>query len=160
MTDPVRVGVVGLGYWGPNLARNFDRLPGAELHWICDRSGEARERGFDEALLVTPHGHVLEAPTSSIFYLAGDGALYTPPLDEHILASITRDLVLRLADAQERAVTADEFVDVPEAFLVSTTREVQPVSAIESRELTAPGERTRAAAAAIRSHIQAALGAD
>ena len=68
--------------------------------------------------------------------------------------------MLRLTDAQERAVTADEFVDVPEAFLVSTTREVQPVSAIESRELTAPGERTRAAAAAIRSHIQAALGAD
>ena len=120
----------------------------------------ARERGFDEALLVTPHGRVLEAPTSSIFYLAGDGALCTPPLDEHILASITRDLVLRLTDAQERAVTADEFVDVPEAFLVSTTREVQPVSAIESRELTAPGERTRAAAAAVRSHIQAALGAD
>jgi predicted dehydrogenase len=40
----VRVGVVGLGYWGPNLARNFDRLPGAELAWLCDSSAEARER--------------------------------------------------------------------------------------------------------------------
>ena len=40
---PVRVGVVGLGYWGPNLARNFDRLPGAELRWICDGSAEALE---------------------------------------------------------------------------------------------------------------------
>jgi predicted dehydrogenase len=39
-----RIGVVGLGYWGPNLARNFDRLPGAELRWICDQSEEARER--------------------------------------------------------------------------------------------------------------------
>jgi predicted dehydrogenase len=38
------VGVVGLGYWGPNLARNFDRLPGAELAWLCDTSDEARER--------------------------------------------------------------------------------------------------------------------
>jgi predicted dehydrogenase len=38
------VGVVGLGYWGPNLARNFDRLPGAELTWLCDASGEALER--------------------------------------------------------------------------------------------------------------------
>jgi predicted dehydrogenase len=38
------VGVVGLGYWGPNLARNFDRLPGAELTWLCDASGEAVER--------------------------------------------------------------------------------------------------------------------
>jgi predicted dehydrogenase len=39
-----RIGVVGLGYWGPNLARNFDGLPGAELRWICDQSQEARER--------------------------------------------------------------------------------------------------------------------
>jgi predicted dehydrogenase len=44
MSDPVRVGVVGLGYWGPNLARNFDGLPGAELRWICDASEEARAR--------------------------------------------------------------------------------------------------------------------
>jgi predicted dehydrogenase len=38
------VGVVGLGYWGPNLARNFDRLPDAELTWLCDFSEEALER--------------------------------------------------------------------------------------------------------------------
>ena len=38
------VGVVGLGYWGPNLARNFDRLPDAELTWLCDASDEALER--------------------------------------------------------------------------------------------------------------------
>jgi len=38
------VGVVGLGYWGPNLARNFDRLPDAELAWLCDASEEALER--------------------------------------------------------------------------------------------------------------------
>jgi predicted dehydrogenase len=38
------VGVVGLGYWGPNLARNFDLLPDAELTWLCDASGEALER--------------------------------------------------------------------------------------------------------------------
>jgi predicted dehydrogenase len=38
------VGVVGLGYWGPNLARNFDRLPDAQLTWLCDASEEARER--------------------------------------------------------------------------------------------------------------------
>ena len=31
-----RVGVAGLGYWGPNLARNFNDL--AELGWICDQS--------------------------------------------------------------------------------------------------------------------------
>jgi predicted dehydrogenase len=35
---------VGLGYWGPNLARNFDRLPDAELTWLCDASEEALQR--------------------------------------------------------------------------------------------------------------------
>jgi predicted dehydrogenase len=39
-----RVGVVGLGYWGPNLARNFDRLPEADLAWLCDESAETLER--------------------------------------------------------------------------------------------------------------------
>ena len=38
------VGVVGLGYWGPNLARNFDRIPGTEVSWLCDSSEEALER--------------------------------------------------------------------------------------------------------------------
>ncbi len=40
----MKIGVVGLGYWGPNLARNFDRLPDAELRWICDASDEALAR--------------------------------------------------------------------------------------------------------------------
>ena len=36
----VRVGLVGLGYWGPNLARNFDHL--ADLTWLCDFDEELR----------------------------------------------------------------------------------------------------------------------
>ena len=42
--NDVAVGVVGLGYWGPNLARNFDKLPDTELRWICDASEESRAR--------------------------------------------------------------------------------------------------------------------
>src|ERR687898_932944 len=38
------VGVVGLGYWGPNLARNFAALPGAELTWLCDARPDVRDR--------------------------------------------------------------------------------------------------------------------
>ena len=40
----VRIGVVGLGYWGPNLARNFDALAGVELAWCCDADEQRRER--------------------------------------------------------------------------------------------------------------------
>ncbi|HEY2869690.1 MAG TPA: Gfo/Idh/MocA family oxidoreductase, partial [Gaiellales bacterium] len=32
----VRVGVVGLGYWGPNLVRNLSEIEGAEAAWMCD----------------------------------------------------------------------------------------------------------------------------
>ena len=42
-SEPVRVGVAGLGYWGPNLARNFNRLPEAELCWLCDGDEDARD---------------------------------------------------------------------------------------------------------------------
>jgi predicted dehydrogenase len=41
---PIRIGVVGLGYWGPNLARNFDAIPGCELSWLCDASTDRRRK--------------------------------------------------------------------------------------------------------------------
>jgi predicted dehydrogenase len=41
---PVRVGVAGLGYWGPNLARNLAAIPGCELAWLCDPSPQALQR--------------------------------------------------------------------------------------------------------------------
>jgi predicted dehydrogenase len=41
---PLRVGVVGLGYWGPNLARNFAAIAGCELAYCCDASEAARAR--------------------------------------------------------------------------------------------------------------------
>src|SRR4051795_7569422 len=101
----------------------------------------AHERGFDEALLVTPHGRVLEAPTSSIFWVDASGALCTPPLDEHILASITRDRVLSLCNVTERALTTDELLTARAAFLASTTPEVQSVAGIEDHDLGEPGAK-------------------
>jgi predicted dehydrogenase len=41
---PIGIGVVGLGYWGPNLARTFDELPQADVRWLCDRSPQVRMR--------------------------------------------------------------------------------------------------------------------
>jgi len=39
---PVRVAVVGLGYWGPNLARNFAGLGGCEVAWLCDADPDVK----------------------------------------------------------------------------------------------------------------------
>jgi predicted dehydrogenase len=44
MSGTVRIGVAGLGYWGPNLARNFASIPGCELSWCCDQDAVRREK--------------------------------------------------------------------------------------------------------------------
>jgi branched-chain amino acid aminotransferase len=109
----------------------------------------AREQGYDEALLVSPHGRVLEAPTSSLFWVEG-GRLLTPPLDEHILASITRALVIDVAGAAEEPCPLERLLAADEAFLASTVREVQPIDAIDAYELDGPrpvSDRTAALAA-------------
>jgi len=117
----------------------------------------AKERGCDEALLVTPHGRVLEGPTTAFFYTLGDEQLYTPPLEDHILDSITRRHVIAVTGAQERVTTTDDLPQVSEAFLASTLREVHPVHRIEDRELPAPGPMSQRAASAVAERIRASL---
>ncbi len=118
----------------------------------------AREQGFDEALLVTPHGRVLEAPTSSIFWVKA-GALYSPPLEDHILASITRRAVFDLSGAVERPCTHEDLAVADEVFIASTTREVQPVVAIDELTFDAPGPITVQAAGELSAYILSELAA-
>jgi branched-chain amino acid aminotransferase len=116
----------------------------------------ARERGFDEALLHTPHGRVLEAPTAS-FYWVRDGRALTPPLSEHLLDSITRRRLFAAAGVQEAPLAVDELGAVEEAFVASTVREVLPVGRIEDRALPADGPVTLRAQALLKQSIQAEL---
>ena len=117
----------------------------------------AQEQGADEALLVTPHGRVLEGPTTSFFYVL-DGRLYTPPLDERILDSITRRALFAVTDAAERITTRDDLPQVSEAFLASSAREVQPVRAIDDITIpAAPGPVSLEAAERVSAYIEARL---
>jgi branched-chain amino acid aminotransferase len=117
----------------------------------------AREQGADEALLVTPHGRVLEGPTWSFFWVAG-GRLVTPPLSDRILPSITRERIVRATDAQERITTLDDLAGAEEAFIASSVREVLPIAAIDGRALpSAPGPVTERAARAFREHVDVSL---
>ena len=115
----------------------------------------AQERGCDEALLVTPHGRVLEGPTSTLFYVSG-GELLTPPLDDHVLDSITRRLILQDCRGREAPCSLDDLRRADEAFLASTVREVQPIAAVEDDELPARGPRTREAAEAFARRVREA----
>jgi branched-chain amino acid aminotransferase len=151
--ERIRLGVVE---YAPTRVLDGIKSLSYGANMLCGRL--ARERGFDEALLVTPHGRVLEAPTSSLFWVDSDGTILTPPLSEHILASITRDRVMKVADVEERPCTMDDIRAASEAFLASTTREAQSIAAIEEIELP-DGERTRAVAAALRERIEQELAA-
>jgi len=117
----------------------------------------AKEQGADEALFVSPHGRVLEGPTTSFFYVLDD-ALCTPPLSDRILDSITRRALLQVTDTTERVTTLADLATATEAFLASSLREVHPVHAIDGVALAqAPGPVSSAAAAAMREHIEAVL---
>jgi branched-chain amino acid aminotransferase len=119
----------------------------------------AKERGFDEALLVTPHGRVLEGPTWSFFWVEG-GKLFTPPLEDRILASITRSRLIEEAGATEEPCTLADLGGAQEAFIASTVREVMPIAAIDDLRLpAAPGPVTTRARDALARRIERDLGA-
>ncbi len=118
----------------------------------------AKERGADEAIFVTSDGVVLEAPTSSVFWAGPDGVLKTPSLDNPILDSITRDRVVRGIEVEEGTYDIEDFRAATEAFMASTGREVQPLSAIDGVELNWPGPHTIAAMDAFKTAIETELG--
>src|SRR5215210_3328881 len=103
--DPERARL-GLVTYAPSRVLDGVKSLSYAANMLCGRV--ARERGFDEALMVTPHGRVLEAPTSSIFWVDPAGTLNTPPLSEHVLASITRQRVTEVAEVTERPCTMED----------------------------------------------------
>jgi branched-chain amino acid aminotransferase len=106
----------------------------------------AQAQGADEAVLVRPDGTVLEPPTSSVFWVSAEGALRTPALEVGVLASITRDRLVGALEVEEGTWPVADLREAEEAFLASTTREIQAVAAIDGRALpAAPGPRTREA---------------
>jgi branched-chain amino acid aminotransferase len=141
---PSRVldGIKSLSYAGNMLARRL-----------------AEEAGYDEALLVTPHGRVLEGPPWSFFWVR-DGELLTPPLEDRILASITRGRIIAACGAAEEPCTLEDLHGAQEAFIASTVREVLPIAAIDDLRLpSAPGPVTLRTREALAQAIERELGA-
>jgi predicted dehydrogenase len=109
---PLRIGVAGLGYWGPNLARNFSALPGCELGWCCDASSQARERIaplFPGARLAEDLEELLSDPSLDAIALAtpvpnhADQAVRVLQSGKHCF--VEKPLAQSVLDA-ERAVAA------------------------------------------------------
>jgi branched-chain amino acid aminotransferase len=102
---------------------------------------------------------VLEGPTWSFFWVR-DGELLTPPLEDRILASITRARILEFCDAAEAPCTLEDLRGAEEAFIASTVREVMPIAAVDDIALpAAPGPVTEAARRRLTERIERELGA-
>jgi len=119
----------------------------------------AVEAGADEALLVSPHGRVLEGPTSTVFASLDGTTLVTPPLSDRVLDSITRRRLLALLPhAREAVLTREELRGAREVFLASTILEVRAVHTIDGEPLPAvPGPLTVGAADAFAAHVRSDL---
>jgi branched-chain amino acid aminotransferase len=113
----------------------------------------AHQRGASEAVFANTVGNLCEATGSNVFVVDGE-TVVTPPGSAGCLLGVTRALVLEVCAAngigcEERDVPVGTLHDVDEAFLTSTTRDVQAISAVDGRTLPhAPGELTQRVAKA------------
>jgi branched-chain amino acid aminotransferase len=114
----------------------------------------AKKTGALEALLVMPDGTVLEAPTSTLFWVSPNGNLRTTDTEVGVLDSITRAKIIERCEVEVGRFTIDDVMASSEAFLASTTREVQPVDSIDGRPIpTDPAPRTAESARAFKAAL-------
>ncbi len=143
MSEPVKVGLVGLGYWGPNVARNFDALAGCELTWCCDADEESREKW----------GRVYRETkfTDNLDDLLSDDSLeaivVTTPVPTHAAmveavvgagkhCFVEKPLAQNLADAEKIAAMAE---DAGKVLMVGHLLEYHP-GIVQLREMIERGE--------------------
>lgn len=124
---------------------------------------EASDAGANEAILVKD-GLVTEGCSSNVC-LVRDGAIITPPLSDQLLAGVTRAVVLELARkagivVEEREVTQEELTQAEELFLIGTTIEVLPVTALNGVPVggRTPGPVTHVVIDALRRCILSETG--
>jgi predicted dehydrogenase len=116
--EAIRVGLAGLGYWGPNLARNFDDLPGAELAWLAD---------VDAARLARYGARFPQARTTTRF----DDLLE----DESVDAVVIATPVSTHADLARGALRAGKHVFVEKPLALSASEAEELVAIAEERGL-------------------------
>jgi len=133
----------------------FRRITPASFHVEAKVSGhyvnsimatqDARDRGFDEALLLDIDGYVAEGPGANIF-IEKDGTLYTPQTGS-ILPGITRATVLELCaelsiPVEEKRLRVEDVYAADSAFYCGTAAEVVGIGSLDRNALTKPWEET------------------
>jgi len=135
---------VGLGYWGPNLARNLDELDGAELAWICDRDEARLERfgsRFPDARKTTRYEDLLEDETLDALAIATPVVTHFELAREALLAGkhvfVEKPLALSSALGEQLVALAEEraLVLMPGHLLLYHPGVAKLKNLVESEEL-------------------------
>lgn len=110
---------------------------------------EAKRRGADDAVFVSPQGAVLEGPTMNVWWRRGN-ALATPALELGILQGVTRSVVMELAvdlgyEVEVGVYPLADLAAAEEAFTSSAVRELMPIVALDGQPIGdgAPGPAAR-----------------
>jgi branched-chain amino acid aminotransferase len=108
---------------------------------------EVTKAGYDEAIMLTEHGHVAEGSGENIFVVR-NGVLMTPPPSDGVLEGITRDSVMQMAVAmgipfQERTMARSDLVIADELFFTGTAAEIVPIREVDDHLIGEPGPITR-----------------
>jgi branched-chain amino acid aminotransferase len=164
---PMRVGAVKLALQ-PHGRYASHPLAGTKVTswlqnvWVVD---QAHHRGFEDAVLLNEFGNVTEC-TAANLYMVKNGEVITPPLSSGCLAGVSRLLLEQLAPKAgvpivERDFTARELYTADEAFISSTTRQVQAVEQIEDeRYAQAPGPLTQKLAKVFDDYVKHSVGVE
>ncbi len=116
------------------------KIVGGYVNMAFQKS-EAELNGYDEAIVLTPDGHVNEASAANIFVVR-DGVLLTPPVTDDILEGVTRRAMLELAKnegipVEVRSIDRSELYVADEVFLCGTGVQISPVVEVDHRKVGA-----------------------
>ena len=108
---------------------------------------QAVKSGYDEAILLSPQGHVSECTGENLFIVKKD-RIITPPVSAGALEGITQDAVFTIArdlgyEVLVENVLRSDLYTADEAFLSGTAAEVVPIRSVDDREIGEPGPITR-----------------
>jgi len=111
---------------------------------------EALKAGYDEAIMLNPHGFVSECTGENIF-CARNGVLITPPLASGALEGITQSSVMTIArdfgfETKVGNIARSDLYIAEEVFVCGTAAEISAVKSVDDRELPCPGPMTTAVA--------------
>ena len=101
---------------------------------------DAKNRGFDEAILLDKNGYVSEAPGENIFIIKNN-TLFTPPLSSSALDGITRRSILTFSKdlglkTKIKNISKEELKSANEVFLSGTAAEITPIIQIDKKKIS------------------------